>query len=135
MEEVGKEVMVEQKDKDAMTEGLIKGLLPKEVGGIIEKLPTLLENLSPQAYDGLAKILDNGNINYMLSYDPEYGIIIQKLYMNVETTKIDFADPTKEDVIIVQKGENGVDVIKDGVKSNIGELIKGFMSSVGSKLF
>lgn len=114
-----------QELKDMMSGNILQGLLGN---GLEDKLPGMLSVFAPKAYDGIKDMLKGDKVRYMLYYDEQYGLILHKLDM--DTTTIDFAQPTKEDIIIVSKEENGLMILKDGVKDNIGSLLKLLMGKM-----
>lgn len=118
--------------KDMMSGNILQGLLGN---GIEEKIPAILEKFAPNAYDGIVKHMGQDAIRYIFYNDPEFGLVIQKLDMSKESTVISFEDPTKEDIIIIQKTQEGLSMIRNGERSNIASLLKTLMSSIGGKLF
>lgn len=121
-----------QELKDMMMGNVIEGILGN---GIEEKLPMLLEKFAPKAYDGIKKYLGEDKVRWMILNDPTYGLVLQRLNMDHEETKIQFPEPNVEDIIIIQQKENGLSVLLDGKDNTVAELLKVIMTSVGGKLF
>lgn len=132
---ISKEVDKQDQDelKDLMVGNLLGGML--DMDKIKDKLPAILSTLSPKAYDLGKKLLEDGKYTYLLYYNKEYGLILHKVDNESPNTNLQFPTPSPQDIIVIQKSQNGLNIVKDGESKTLQEIISTVMSNFAKKLF
>lgn len=104
--------------KDMAMMNVVKGFMADKK--MNDKLTSVLSVVAVPAYTQVEKILGEDKVRYMIYNEPGIGLVIHKLNMEDENTKIEYSQPEEGDLYIIRKDD----------VSNLEELLKTLMSKV-----